>query len=81
MKGGAGGHGGLLAADVALENFSCLVKTGLLAFTLGATEPLGPAHLNQILPADLLGRKTPMKVDQTEVMIWLFLCIHRHLVP
>ena len=81
MKSRAGGHGGLLAADVALVNFSCPIETSLLAFTFGAAEPLGPAHLNQVLPAGLLRRETPLKIDQTQVMVRLFRRLHAALVP
>ena len=81
MKGRASCHGSLLPTAVALVNFSLLIETGLFALTLGAAEPLGPAHLYQVLPAGLLGRKTPLKIDQTEVMIRLFRSFHALLVP
>ena len=63
MESSAGGHRGLLAAAVALINLSHLVETGLLAFALRAAKPIRPAHLYQVLPAALLGWKTPLKVN------------------
>jgi hypothetical protein len=79
MKSSTGGDGGLLATGVALIDLSGCVEAGFFVFAFGASKPVGPAHLHQVLPAGLFSRKTALKVDQTEIMVWLFLCVHGHL--